>query len=58
MKILNKLTYDYLKLNKKKCIATLVSIILITVLFTVIVNIFTYFTLKKINMIESLKSIE
>lgn len=32
MKILNKLTYDYLKLNKKKCIATLVSIILITVL--------------------------
>ena len=32
MKILSKLTYDYLKLNKKKCIATLVSIILITVL--------------------------
>ena len=32
--------------------------ILITVLFTVIVNIFTYFALKKIDMIESLKSIE
>ena len=32
--------------------------ILITVLFTIIVNIFTYFALKKINMIESLKSIE
>ena len=32
--------------------------ILITVVFTVIVNIFTYFALKKIDMIESLKSIE
>ena len=32
MKILNKLTYDYLKLNKKKCITTIISIILITVL--------------------------
>ena len=32
--------------------------ILITVVFTVIVNIVTYFSLKKINMIESLKSVE
>ena len=32
--------------------------ILITVVFTVVVNIFTYFALKKIDMIESLKSIE
>ena len=32
--------------------------ILITILFTWIVNIFTYFSLKKINMIESLKSVE
>ena len=32
--------------------------ILITVVFTVIVNIFTYFALKKIDMIESLKSVE
>ena len=32
--------------------------IAITVLFTVIVNIVTYFSLKKINMIESLKSVE
>ena len=32
--------------------------ILLTILFTWIVNIFTYFSLKKINMIESLKSIE
>ena len=32
MKILSKLTYDYLKLNKKKCITTIISIILITVL--------------------------
>ena len=32
--------------------------ILITILFTIIVNIATYFALKKINMIESLKSVE
>ena len=32
--------------------------LLITILFTVIVNIVTYFALKKIDMIESLKSIE
>ena len=32
--------------------------IIITVIFTIIVNIFTYFSLKKINMIESLKSVE
>ena len=31
---------------------------LITIAFTIIVNIVTYFTLKKIDMIESLKSIE
>jgi len=30
----------------------------ITIIFTIIVNITTYFSLKKINMIESLKSIE
>ena len=32
--------------------------IIITIIFTVIVNITTYFALKKINMIESLKSVE
>ena len=32
--------------------------ILITIAFTIIVNISTYFALKKINMIESLKSVE
>ena len=32
--------------------------ILITIIFTAIVNFITYFALKKINMIESLKSIE
>ena len=32
--------------------------ILLTILFTIIVNIATYFSLKKINMIESLKSVE
>ena len=32
--------------------------VVITIVFTVIVNIATYFALKKINMIESLKSVE
>ena len=32
--------------------------VLITLGFTVIVNIVTYFALKKIDMIESLKSVE
>ena len=32
--------------------------VLLTVIFTIIVNITTYFALKKINMVESLKSIE
>ena len=32
--------------------------VIITVIFTLIVNIVTYFSLKKINMIESLKSVE
>lgn len=32
--------------------------IAITVIFTLIVNFATYFTLKKIDMIESLKSVE
>jgi putative ABC transport system permease protein len=31
---------------------------LITILFTIIVNIITHFNLKKINMIDSLKSVE
>ena len=32
--------------------------ILITIVFTLIVNIFTYFAITKIDMIESLKSVE
>lgn len=31
---------------------------LLTIAFTAIVNIATYFALKKVNMIESLKSVE
>jgi putative ABC transport system permease protein len=30
----------------------------ITVIFTMMVNVLTYFSLKKIDMIESLKSVE
>ena len=43
-KIINPLSYVYS--------------ILITIGFTLIVNIATYFALKKIDMIESLKSVE
>ena len=32
--------------------------IIITIIFTIIISVFSYFNLKKINMIESLKSIE
>lgn len=32
--------------------------ILITLIFTIIVNVVTYFALKKIDMIRSLKSVE
>ena len=39
-------------------ISSFVIAILITVAFKIIVNIFTYFALKKIDMIESLKSVE
>lgn len=39
-------------------ISSIIYSVLITILFTTIVNIVTYFTLKKVDMIESLKSVE
>jgi len=39
-------------------ISSIIYSILITILFTCIVNVVTYFTLKKVDMIESLKSVE
>lgn len=56
--ILGTCEIDMLRFSKVLHPLSYLYAILITVLFTVIVNIFTYFTLKKINMIESLKSIE
>ena len=56
--ILGTCEIDMLRFSKILHPLSYIYAILITVLFTVIVNIFTYFTLKKINMIESLKSIE
>jgi putative ABC transport system permease protein len=38
-------------------ISVLIAIVL-TIIFTVIVNVITYFSLKKIDMVESLKSVE
>lgn len=49
---------NILRFDKVVNIKSYINAILITVIFTLIVNVFTYFTLKKIKMIESLKSVE
>ena len=49
---------DILMFDKKVKITSYICAILITTLFTLLVNIATYYTLKKIDMIESLKSVE
>ena len=49
---------DMLMFNPKIRIMSYIYGILITAIFTIIVSIGTYFSLKKINMIESLKSVE
>lgn len=49
---------DMLMFSKKILPQSYVFAVLITIIFTVIVSITTYFSLKKINMIEALKSIE
>ena len=49
---------DVMMFQKRVNIESYIYAILITVLFTIIVNIITYFSLKKIDMIESLKSVE
>lgn len=56
--ILGTCEIDMLKFAKVVKIESYLYSILITIVFTVIVNIATYFSLKKINMIESLKSVE
>ena len=49
---------DILMFNPQITVWSYLFGILITMLFSIIVNIITYFSLKKINMIESLKSVE
>ena len=49
---------DMLRFTKDILPQSYVFAALITIAFTIIVNIVTYFALKKIDMIESLKSIE
>ena len=58
MFIIKTCELDILMFNKEINIISLVYSAVITILFTIIVNVATYFSLKKINMIESLKSIE
>lgn len=56
--ILETCEIDMLRFKKFVAPLSFLFATLITILFTVIVNIVTYFALKKINMIESLKSVE
>lgn len=49
---------NILKFSKEIAPLSYLYAVLITILFTVIVNVATYFALKKIDMIESLKSVE
>lgn len=49
---------NILKFSKEIAPLSYLYAVLITILFTLIVNVATYFALKKIDMIESLKSVE
>ena len=49
---------NILRFGKMVCPISFVYSVVITIIFTFIVNIATYFALKKIDMIESLKSVE
>lgn len=56
--ILGTCEINILRFSKYISPMSYVYAVVITIVFTVIVNIATYFALKKINMIESLKSVE
>lgn len=58
MFIIKTCELDMIMFNPKISIMSYVYGILITIGFTIIVNVTTYFSLKKIEMVESLKSIE
>lgn len=49
---------DYLMFDRKVYFNSYIYSSLITILFTIIVNIVTHYNLKKINMVESLKNVE
>ncbi|MEG2351366.1 MAG: FtsX-like permease family protein [Bacilli bacterium] len=49
---------NVLRFNRDILLSSYVYATLLTILFTLIVNFITYFSLKKIDMIESLKSVE
>ena len=56
--IMNTLEIDSLLFGQRVYPISFLYASLITISFSIIVNIFTHFTLKKIDMIESLKSVE
>ncbi len=58
MFILQTAELDMLMFDKRVELQSYIYGIVITIAFTLIVNIITYFSLKKIDMIESLKSVE
>ena len=58
MYILKTCEIDMLMFDPEIKIMSYVLGVLITIFFAIIVNIVTYFSLKKIDMIESLKSVE
>ena len=56
--ILGTCEIDILRFRRIITIPSYIYASLITIVFTFIVNLITYFSLKKINMIEALKSVE
>ena len=58
MYILKTCEIDMLMFDPEIGVLSYVLGVLITTFFAIIVNIITYFSLKKIDMIESLKSVE
>ena len=58
MYIIKTCEIDMLMFNPTIALASYIYAILITAVFAILVNIILYFSLKKIDMIESLKSVE
>lgn len=56
--VMSTIETDYIMFGKEMTALSYLASILLTVLFTAIVNFVMYFRLKKIDMVESLKSAE